>query len=79
MEGPDCSFRPDPLTDMAAIGVAAMVAYGSERQKQSQQRASIDTSFQVSYIWSNSFRREKFLKSANQKQESPETARPNVP
>ena len=51
-----------------------MVAYGSERQKQSQQRASIDTSFQVSYIWSNSFRREEFLKSANQKQESPVAA-----
>jgi hypothetical protein len=34
----------------------------------------IDTSFQVSYIWSNSFRREEFLKSANQKQESPVAA-----
>jgi hypothetical protein len=51
-----------------------MFINGSERIEQSQQRTSIDASYQVSVHLAKRFQRRKFLKSANQKQESPVAA-----
>jgi hypothetical protein len=51
----DCSFRPDPLTNMATQAIQML-----------------PTKFR--FIWPNGYRREEFLKSANQKQESPMVA-----
>jgi hypothetical protein len=55
--------------------VAAMFVNGSPQNEQSEQRTfhrCPSTKFQ--FIWSNGFRGEEILKSANQKQESPVAA-----
>jgi hypothetical protein len=73
----DCSFRPDPLTNMAAIGnscflIGRFLKIFSEIALMDRDEMSnlyrghpIDASYQVSVRWAKWFQRRRFLKISN--------------